>query len=731
MVIYYAVSPQKPEEILQFKFLDEYILKLYHGEIEFLSEEQQKKLSLPDDYLYHLRKSISKYRDRIPMYYVFYNHIYLIYQENVYERLLYNNYRFIDEQFYHDLLRVKNKNKEEEENVRILSHYDFRELERTYDRVFYKSFILYNHITHCYRPSFHQYLMEIEPYYTAQELYYLGYDWGLIKKEDQINKIDLEKLCQNISQFDIPYQILLDHQIYIYDCKAIGLVKHYSLFGSYYFNLYLRKFQSCENNTQMVKITRNLDLENQITLMINLIKGAPAFIKDFTVYRFVEDDFYFAKLKPGQFYTDPSFMSTTRNPFYYYKQNYSFGNILIKIRLPENIQGMALCIESYSNFPKEQEIILPPTTVLQLVKIWEEDQIDNYQHLMNKRVKRKYEFIWKGNSYYQIQDKISLKMLYGFAPKIPILRLMEIVYSGDFVKIPIESRLSHLENKYIRNENSQFISIINEKEYIFTLESYNASTVYRPFFYYPAKDGLMITSTNPQYGNINILIELGLDLHVNYYFKYSVTDSQEVINLDTVAWIEWLVALTYLVGSRKFIIYSNYEINYNKNDLIEQKHVKTKYTYSSDIYQYLKEGKKMFSQFTDIVTGYDYGRLDSLKNMNVADHITPSDKSEIYRVAVNFSITKMDQLYLFLSQNFPNLLKDYEEKLKQIFPAELNPFLHINYSLHAWTYLYSKNIITMVPDDAEFQCYRSFHTLIKEKKIRKFRNRLRFYLDKL
>ncbi len=62
---------------------------------------------------------------------------------------------------------------------------------------------------------------------------------------------------------------------------------------------------------------RNKDLENQIKLMIKLIKNAPSFLKSHTVYRFVTRDEYLRHLKPGDIYTDPSFMSTTRNPFYY------------------------------------------------------------------------------------------------------------------------------------------------------------------------------------------------------------------------------------------------------------------------------------------------------------------------------------------------------------------------------------------------------------------------------
>ncbi len=121
-------------------------------------------------------------------------------------------------------------------------------------------------------------------------------------------------------------------------------------------NSYLRKNKCClPDVVDSADIVRNFDLENQIKLMIQLIKNAPALIESHTVYRFVESDTYLRNLIVGDIYQDPSFMSTTRNPFYY-KENYAFGFILIKIKLPAKTTGVGLCIEAYSNFPKEEKL---------------------------------------------------------------------------------------------------------------------------------------------------------------------------------------------------------------------------------------------------------------------------------------------------------------------------------------------------------------------------------------
>ena len=167
----------------------------------------------------------------------------------------------------------------------------------------------------------------------------------------------------------------------------------------------------CCVNDQFTNVTdkevrRNVDLENQIKLMIRLIRRAPAFDKSHTVYRFIVDDSFLSHLKVGDTYQDVSFMSTTRNPFYYAK-NYTFGYILMKLKLPADLKGVGLCIESYSNFPEEEEIVLPPTSKLRLDKITNQIEETDQQHLLNRLVKKKYEFTWLDNSYIRtVRDRV-------------------------------------------------------------------------------------------------------------------------------------------------------------------------------------------------------------------------------------------------------------------------------------------------------------------------------------
>lgn len=96
-------------------------------------------------------------------------------------------------------------------------------------------------------------------------------------------------------------------------------------------------------------------------------------------------------LKIGDIFTDNGFLSTTRNPFY---TNFGqhFGHVLVKIKIPANAKGVALCIETVSNFAEEEEIIFAPGTKFKLVS---KDKKVTYYHTnqqFNEQVFIKYEF---------------------------------------------------------------------------------------------------------------------------------------------------------------------------------------------------------------------------------------------------------------------------------------------------------------------------------------------------
>lgn len=730
---YYYILLSEPYSIVKAENLEELVSQLYEGNADFIMDGQRIELGLDEKYFSLLKEAISLYDERVPMYDIANNHIYLINRSNVYPSIYDRdkNYRFVDENFYRDLVLMDNPSKEDIENRRILSYYDLKILYKTYTQVFYRSFVYNSYITECRRPSFFSHMEHISPYYTIKELYFLAYDWNLTNKAT-LTEQEINNFCVEIAKHDISAETLLNHQVYIYQSKAIGLVKHYSLFGSYYMNMYLRKNRcSLNEKVSYEDFIRNIYLENQITIMIKLIKNCPVFTDEHTVYRFIESDSYLKHLKIGDIYKDCSFMSTTRNPFYY-KENYAFGYIMLKIKLPKNINGIGLCIESYSNFPSEEEIILPPTTSYRLTNIIDNSNsdVEHFHNIFDLEVKKKYEFEWIGNSYLNVEySDIKLDMPDAYIPEINNIDLFKILSDSNIRLLTISDRLNYFRNTYINNMNNQFASNIGPNSYIFNLESYDSTSVYKPFFYYEYSDGIMITTSNKKYGNINILMELGTEIHVNYYFRYSLTDSSLLVDLNNIDWIEWLSLLAFAVGSRKVIIHSNYIIHSNKTDSIEEMKKKTRYTFSENIYSYLKHGKKFF-EFVEMTPNFAYEQLDLLSIIPVTDHIKSTDRNELYRIYQGSNVTNMKDFYLYIVENFPKFIKQLEEKMEDIYSSSsINPFLNISYNLDAWRFLYNKNYIQQIPSDKDFIVRKgSFKKLISSKKIPKFKNRLRTYL---
>jgi len=728
--IYFYKSTENPLKVLSTESLDELIILIHNLKADFLSEAQIIEQKLPSNYNIELKKIISSYEDRVPMYDINYNHIFPIHKSNVYPKIFYDNYRFIDQEFYDELKSIDNPSQTDIENIQILSHYDFDLLFKVYMKIFYESFILNSYITRCKRPSYDSRMEHMtEPYYSINELYFLAYDWNLVPN-NQINltQSEIKHYCKQIASKDITAQTLLDHQMYIYKSRAIGLIKHYSLFGSYYMNQYLRKNRCTIQTTASSDQIRDADLENQIRIMINIMISAPAFDKSYIVYRFIEKDDYMRHLKIGDVYIDPSFMSTTRNPFYY-KENYSFGYYLIKIKLPSEVRGVGLCIESYSNFPKEEEIILPPTTRYKLTNI-ANDNIKHFHNIFKIEVIRKYEFEWIGNNYLdQSLNQVCLSMPDAFEPVVNDIDVISIIKEKRIEEIAISDRFKYFRDEFINNINNQFACTVGNYRYVFTIHSYDSSSVYKPFFYYEMSDGIMITTSNPKRGNINIMMELGPKIHVNYYFRFSLTDEHIAVDLNRSEWIDWFSNFAYTIGSRYVVFHSSYSLQYNPNDSVENQQMKTRYVYSQNMYLYLKNRTRMF-EFRGITPNFSYPQIDILFTYPITDIIHQSDTTELYRVAVESGLTYMAELYIYIVEHIPKLIKIIENKMEEIYPdPNQNPFLNMSYELDVGTYLYDRNLIIRVPSDKEFAIKKgSFKKIIGENKITKFKNRLRTYL---
>src|SRR5690606_34675816 len=122
------------------------------------------------------------------------------------------------------------------------------------------------------------------------------------------------------------------------------------------------------------------------------------------------------------------------------------------------------------------------------------------------------------------------------------------------------------------------------------------------------------------------------------------------------------------IGSKAVIIHSNYVLGIiNPNDTIREKQNKSKYTYSDNIYQYLKYGKKLFDNVTGITPDFDYEQLNILSKTSISDIIKPTDKDELFQISINSNTTNVKDFYLYVIEKYPQFIKLAESKISVLY----------------------------------------------------------------
>jgi hypothetical protein len=731
---------------------------------------EQKKLfknnTKPQDIIEKIRISISKLENKVPLYDPYTDNLYLITKEMVYYRVVYQSYRFPEKMFQQDInkkhktltkklksnidetdkILVTRKIRKYELMTEFLSYFDIEELYNTYIRVFY----LYanevgKNITLCQRPSFMVHFQHIKPYYSRSEVINLALNNGLKVEKST----DIEKLCQTIKDNDITARTLLQHQEYIIEQNKVGLIQYYSLHGSYIINQYLRGLTSYPY--------KNDYLESLIIPMWNLVANAPAFDKEYILYRFIHDDAYLRQLEIGDIFQDKGFTSTTRDPFYR-SDLYKFGFILIKIKIPKNIKGIGLCVETLSHFPLEQEIILAPNTLLRLDK---RDDKCNYYHTdaaFTSQVKTRYEFTLINNTDETDIIKIPKRIEYD----VPLKYI-------DFLKLPKIETLT-LEEK-IRfflsgniNPMYQFGVILNDKKFTIVTEYYDSTGAYQDFYAMKTSDGFSIYTIHNNY--VLFFIELVEDkgkryMHVNYYVQYSTIDRTKIISdeefIKFVSSIAYYFEINYtilyadyitcdiltgsnlnnnkLVGMSGITINTNTDVqvkqrnysNYNnkKTDkIIDNTTVDGKIetyiyggNYCIDYYNYLKYNKKKYAGDIKILNmelfpKFSYHQLDKLKKTDPQLILNKEDKDELYQIYDKAYINLVSEtnkhniadFLLWVIENKCYLTEELIKKIERLYRKE-NTLNKPYYVLDPGTFLYNRRYINDYP---QYLVERSF-----------------------
>ncbi len=711
-------------------------IKEYHN--KYINKQTKEVVYLDSNYkslgswklvIELLKKNISTINIKIPLYDEYSYNMFLISRDYIYEKVIYYHYRFPEKLMIEQFKKTKEKY-QKKTNVKLedlellntksmseftdlfgekykkdileirhykkillilkfLSNFNIDVLYSTYKIAFYEySIKTGKNITICKRPSFKPFFSHIKPYYTRSELINLGLNMKLIKPDTKYYTIeDINNLCNVIKENDITNETLLKHQNHIINSGNVGPIQYYSLQGSYFINQYLRKLTSYEyKNTQLESLSKNI---------WKLILSAPAFDKSYILYRFIEDDTHMGYLRIGDIYTVKGFLSTTRDPFY--KSNeYKFGFVLIRIKMPANISGAALCIETISHFPSEQEILLAPLTKLRLLNKNENADYYHTDQLFVSEVKTKYEFEYIGNTDIIFDKRLEL------ATKPVVVNFLKKKKMKTFT---VNENILYFIKKNV-NEFGQFKTLIGNKEYTLNIELYNSISVYSKYYSKKVLNGLSVYLLINN--SISFIIEIGEDVdkyfNVNYYFRFSSSNSKDIINKTD--FIMFLSLMSYYFDIPKVLIYADYaacEYNLSScsttNDSIFRGG-----NYCLDFYEYLKFKKKKYIEFdsSELYSNFYYYIFDSFKNIDPNRILDRNDRDEIYQIYTKAYYPYFDKrnhnisdFYIWMVNNYCYCLNHMIDKIYRIFP-ENNPFLNDSYTLNSYLYLYNKKIIDAI-----------------------------------
>jgi len=618
------------------------------------------------------KMKLSEYTEYIPMYDIYSDSIYPIENINLYYRLVNCHYRFINDEVKQWLINKKLKIEDTiliekyNKNLSIIDNYILDTLEKTsYETLYRFSPDLGLTISICKRNSFNPYSYHLTPYYTKNELIKLGMNNKIIKNIDTLNLMDKSlhyKICKKVSKNDISSNTIIYHMKEIISNKCIGWVVYYSLIGSYIFNKILRENLSIPRFLYdgMQKI---IDTMNMVDLP-----------KDYFFYRFVWDDKYIKDLKIGGVFIDRGFISTTRDPFYSPGIKMDFGLILIRINVPKHLKGVGLLIENFSMFPKEEEFLLQPLVKLKLVA----RENTSYFHInekFEKLIKKKYEF-----DLISIDNKIS----------------KEIKIDDDIVNLNINTMelngntRTDLFKLFI--DKTDNMGFFNYKDNIYNVTWFDSLFSYQHMYYNKTKDGIIIT--NMIDGNINISIECGEKLVVNYsktkcYYD-NMTETELLYNIDDIT--AMFCKLFKYNEAYIFFEYNNFS-KFSENYKNDSNEYSNEYLYNNmycnTLYQYVKNNIKLSNKYYK----YEYGfwQIDNIMKTLVPIEI-------LNKLPTNMIKNKLSWGTMFIEviENYFYLYHRMEEWFNTYFD---NIFKNVFYTFNANLYLKSMdyNIINL-PD---------------------------------
>lgn len=581
---------------------------------------------------------LSEYNEIIPMYDIYSEKIYPISKENIYYRLIYCHYRFINDEVKAWITNQKKKNKEKHiYNLEIISSYDLDVLIKTSYETLYKfSPELGLSISICKRNSFNKYFKYLNPYYTKIELLKLGMNMGVIKDK---NSIDINnpkthyQICKNISKNDISAEEIETHNKFIIDNNLITIISNFSFLGSYYMNIFLRDNENNSNNIMIDSINK----------LGKLMLNTPPLKNDYYLYRFIWDDYFLKDIGKGEIFLDKGFISTTRDPFYSPGIKSNFGLILLKIKIPAK-KNVGLLVENFSLFPKEEEYLFPPYSRFKLLSRNDKFKYYHVNQDFENIITKKYEFEYVDNKFKEFS--LETESVYR--------ELSNDSFSGNN-KIEI---IKNFIKSYKSTDNTINIKFKDRNFKIF-YNWFNGNDSYSKFYYNKNSNGMNFIVYDEYYFPY-INIEFGDEMVINYLDQHFYRNQKRRLDIIDLQLI-FKLAYIFSYGNAKLYLESSNFLEFKKDQDKESDIYLYTHLYNRSLYRYLKVGEKFYSDFKEfndyIKFEYGYWKLNKLKTTTV-----PNEIYETYKTIIK-SKENLKNLIIIIIENY---FYNYSKLLEQI-----------------------------------------------------------------
>lgn len=636
-IIFYVLMEGKIKEIVE----------TVHDFVEGLLLEKYSMQGLNQNLVDKQKQIISKLDHFLPLYDISRHKIILEKSHKIPERIE-SNYRFVDSILERFLFHYKTTDEALQniitKNLKFIHNFDLNILQYYNFYQYHQNHKRHREVISCSRVSYVPHVEGSLPYYLRNELIQMGLNMKLLKESEvseNDSNLDLSKIACMVAQTDVSRDTILEHQLHIEKRKHQPLVRNFSYYFSYLMNQYLREERKGDR-----------DLELMINELSETIATAPPLEHELHVYRFINTDDHYAKLQLNDSIVEKGFFSTSRNPFC--DSNCTFGKILVRITIPPGVKGF-LCMETYSYFQNEFEIVFFPGIRLKLISKNENVSYYHTSNVLEKTIVSRYEFELVLTTYKKPFSSLS-------KPTVPSLL-------GQYHEKNMRNAIEHLIDDLDANQETM---IITENYRVkFRCLTFDSTDVYDKLHSIKTPHGLFLMMIEPKTGRILVSIEIGFDkdkmVSINYLQRFQNNNNSDITD-DML--LEISNKISHSFNAPYVRIYCNYvSVSEVLNDKSPMSMV---ININHDFYQYLKHERKRFNSIVKNV--FYYYALEDLEQFLIDGIVLTEECME------NITSKNFFELYFELLHNSV-CIKQMLMELNKKYVNDENPFINDYYIL--------------------------------------------------